>query len=66
MKLNELVRSIPTWMSREEREIYDKLTDLRSMSTFDEREQVIIEHLVRKSLVIKVESKGVAYVYPNI
>lgn len=66
MKLNELVRSIPTWMSREEREVYDKLTDLRSMSTFDEREQVIIETLVRKSLVIRIESKGVAYVYPNI
>lgn len=66
MKLNELVRSIPTWMSREEREVYNKLTDLRSMSTFDEREQVIIETLVRKSLVIRIESKGVAYVYPNI
>lgn len=65
MRLNELVRSIPTWMSAEEQEIYSKITELKSMGTFDEREQVIIENLIRKSLVIKVENKGVIYVYPN-
>lgn len=66
MKLNELVKALPTWMSNEEEAVLSKIKDLRSISTFEEREQVIIENLIRKSLVIKVENRGVVYVYPNV
>jgi hypothetical protein len=66
MRLNELVRSIPTWMSGEEQAVFSKIRDLTSISTFEEREQFIIENLVKKSLLIKVENQGTVYVYPNI
>jgi hypothetical protein len=65
MKLNELVRSIPTWTSNEERELLSKINDLRPLDSFQERDQVIIESLIRKSLLIKVASKDAVYVYPN-
>lgn len=65
MKLNELVRTIPTWISNEEQQVLDKIKGLEPASIFSEREQQIIENLVRKSLVITVTDKGNTYLYPN-
>lgn len=65
MKLNELVRSIPTWISNEEQQVLDRIKGLEPASIFSEREQQIIENLVRKSLVITVTDKGNTYLYPN-
>jgi hypothetical protein len=65
MRLNELVRTIPTWISNEEQQVLDKIKGLEPASIFSEREQQIIENLVRKSLVITVTDKGNTYLYPN-
>jgi hypothetical protein len=65
MRLNELVRTIPTWLSNEEQQVLDRIKGLEPASIFSEREQQIIENLVRKSLVIAVTDKGNTYLYPN-
>lgn len=65
MKLNELVRNTPTWTSNEEKTMLAKVNDLMLLNSFPEREQAIIENLVRKSLLIRVVSKDAVYVYPN-
>ena len=66
MKLNELVRSLDTWTSREERAMLEGLKGLVSMKTFEEHERFIIEGLIRKSLVIKVQgNNNETYIYPN-
>jgi hypothetical protein len=66
MKLNELVRSLDTWTSREERAMLEGLKGLVSMKTFAEHERFIIEGLIRKSLVIKVQgNNNETYIYPN-
>ncbi len=65
MKLNELVRKINTWTSNEEQQVLESLHEPRILTGFTEREQAIIETLIRKSLVIKVEGKYGTYVYPN-
>lgn len=65
MKLNELVRSLPTWVSNEEQSVLEKINGLQPLGVFSEREQQIIEGLVRKSLVICIQDKGNTYLYPN-
>ena len=66
MKLNELVRSLDTWTSHEERAILETLKGLVSIKTFQEHERFIIESLIRKSLVIKVQgNNNETYIYPN-
>lgn len=66
MKLNELVRNTLTWTSREEQDVLQRLTGLQPLTVFNEREQQIIEGLIRKSLVICINNKGNSYLYPNV
>lgn len=66
MKINELVRSFSTWTNSEEKSILEKIDRPMSVSGFTEHERFVIEGLIRKTLLIKVESKGVTYVYPNV
>lgn len=66
MKLNELVRGIDTWTSNEEQCVMDKIKDLTILENFSDRDRVVIENLIRKSLVIKVPSDGITYIYPNV
>jgi hypothetical protein len=66
MKLNELVRTLETWTSREERAVLEGLKGLVSIKTFEEHERFIIDGLIRKSLVIKVQgNNNETYIYPN-
>jgi hypothetical protein len=65
MKLNELVRSLDTWTSNEERAVLQRIDGLQPVSMFDDREIQIIEGLIRKSLVVRVENKGNTFIYPN-
>lgn len=66
MNLSEFTRGIEIWRSREEQEVLEQIKELTPLAAFQEREQAIIEGLIRKSLVIKVESKENTYVYPNV
>ena len=65
MRLSDVVRSLDTWTNNEEKSLLCKISELRALDTFTPHEKVIIEGLVRKSLLIKVSSKDIDYVYPN-
>lgn len=54
MKINELLNGFTIYTSLEEDKVLSKLQTPAYLSTFNEREQVVIENLVRKSLVIKI------------
>lgn len=54
MKINELLSDFSVFTSREEDAMLEKLQGAAYLNTFSEREQVVIEGLVRKSLVIKI------------
>lgn len=66
MKLNEFIRNIPVWTSHDEQQILESIKEPVPMASFTEREQTIIESLVRKSLLIKINGQNSVYVYPNI
>lgn len=66
MRVNEFVRRVDVWTSQEERQILETITEPRVIAGFNEREQAIIESLIRKSLLIKVQGKHSSYVYPNV
>lgn len=65
MKLNELILSFTIQMSNEENEIYEKLDTRTSLEQFTEREQFIIQSLIRKSLVSKIILDGQTIVVRN-
>jgi len=54
MKINELIQSFSIFTSLEEQQILKKLQNPAFLHVFSEREQFVIESLIRKSLVIKI------------
>jgi hypothetical protein len=66
MKVNEFVRRVDVWTNHEERSLLEGITEPRVLTSFNEREQSIIDSLIRKSLLIKVQGKHSSYVYPNV
>lgn len=65
MKANEFANSVHVWRTNEEQGVLDKITEPKVVESFEERDQSIIEGLVRKNLLIKVQGKYSTYVYPN-
>ena len=65
MKINELISSFVIQMSNEENVVYEKLDIRAPLAQFNEREQFIIQNLVRKSLVSKVIIDGQTLVVRN-
>jgi hypothetical protein len=65
MKLNELVGDFKIFTTNEEEKVLSQLDDIRPLASFTEREQTIIENLVRKSLVSKIQNKGSTLVMAN-
>ena len=65
MKLNELVGNFNIYTTNEEKAVLSKIDDIMSIDTFTEREQTIIENLIRKSLVSKVQRRGSTLVMAN-
>ena len=58
MKINELLGGFSIYTSLEEERVLKKLNSPMFLSDFSDREQVIIEGMIRKSLVIKLGSKN--------
>ena len=54
MKINELIQSFTIQVSNEENAVLEKLDRQLPLSLFTEREQFVIQNLVKKSLVSKV------------
>lgn len=65
MKLNELIKSFSIAMSNEESEVLNRIDGVQPLESFSEREQFVIEGLIRKSLVSKVHTKGSILVMVN-
>ena len=54
MKLNELIKQFTIAMNNEEAKLLKSLKGVIPLESFDEREQFILEGLIRKSLVSKI------------
>jgi len=66
MKVNEFVKKLEVWTSSEEKDLLESITEPKVLASFDERDRTIIDSLIRKSLLIKVQGKHSSYVYPNV
>jgi|LauGreDrversion4_2_1035121.scaffolds.fasta_scaffold318158_1 hypothetical protein len=66
MKVNEFVKNLEVWTSSEEKDLLESITEPKVLASFDERDRTIIDSLIRKSLLIKVQGKHSSYVYPNV
>jgi len=65
MKLNELIKSFEIYVTNEERSLLETIDKPVPLSSFTERDQVIINNLIRKSVVSKLLYKDIVMVMPN-
>jgi len=66
MKINELLHSFEIYKTNEEAEVLSKIgAKPHPLNAYSEREQVIIDNLVKKSLVSKIHNEGLFLVMRN-
>lgn len=65
MKLNELVGQVEIFVSNEEKDLLNDFKSVMLPEQFTERQQGIIESLIRKSLISKVYYKEKLYLVKN-
>lgn len=65
MKINDLIQNFEIFLTNEEKDILPKLQQLRLREEFTEREQYVIENMVKKSVVTKVKYNGETYLVQN-
>jgi hypothetical protein len=65
MQINELIQEFRIYMNNEEADLLETIDRPCLVETFNEREQTIIQGLIRKSLVSKVVKDGYAYIIRN-
>jgi len=65
MKLNELISEFRIAVSNEENQVLEAMEGVKPLDSYNEREQVIIANLIRKSLVSKVMYNGDTLVTRN-
>jgi len=65
MKLNELISDFEIYVSNEESALLKKMQTTQPMESFTEREQFIIENLIRKSLITKIVKNNQTWVVSN-
>jgi len=65
MKFDDLIKDFSIHISNEEKTLLDKISKPCYVESFSEREQYVIESLIRKSLLSKVYYKGSTVVIPN-
>lgn len=65
MKLNELIDGFEIYTTNEEKQELTQLEGMVPFATLSERQQVIINNLIRKSLVSKVRSNNGIMVVKN-
>ena len=63
MKINELVNN--TYKTNEEKSLLATFDGARPLGAFPEREQTIINNLIRKSIISKVQHNGTIMVMRN-
>ena len=65
MKINELIQDFPIQASNEEKAILSKLQEVKRLDHFVERDQEVIQNLIRKSLVRKIPKEDYTLVVVN-
>lgn len=65
MKLNELITSFTIALSNEESEVLASIKGVMPLDSFNERQQFVIENLVKKSVVTKIKNGNSYMVCPN-
>ena len=65
MKLNELIKNFEIYKTNEEEKILETIDGLCYMESFNERQQVIIDNLIKKSLLSKFIHNGKTMVLKN-
>ena len=65
MKLNELITEFDIYMTNEERALYEQLDNIVPLTSFNERQRVIVNNLIRKSLVSKIRNNNQIMVARN-
>ena len=65
MRINELIQEFTIQTSNEEKDMLSKLQSIKNLDTFMERDQEVINQLVRKSLVRKIDRNGSTMVVAN-
>jgi hypothetical protein len=65
MKLNDLISHFEIQTTNEETELLDKIEDVMIPEQFTEREQTVIENLIRKSLITKIVEDEKVYLVKN-
>ena len=65
MRINELIQEFTIQTSNEEKEVLGKFKSAKNLDTFMERDQEVINQLVRKSLVRKIEQDNSVMVVAN-
>ena len=65
MKLNELITEFDIYMTNEERGLYEQLEQVVPLISFNERQRVIVNNLIRKSLVSKIRHNNQIMVARN-
>lgn len=56
MKIHQLVKDI--YMTNEEKDLLETFDTARPLGSFPEREQTIINNLIRKSIISKVQTQS--------
>jgi len=65
MKINELLTDFKIFMTNEEKVEFDNLSAPTPLSSLTERQQVIMNNLIRKSLVSKIQTNNIIMVAKN-
>ena len=65
MRINELIQEFIIQTSNEEKDMLSKLQSVKNLDTFMERDQEVINQLIRKSLVRRMEKDGQTMVVAN-
>lgn len=65
MKLNELLIDFEIAKTNEESALLERMQGIAPFDNFTEREQVILQSLIRKSLISKIQRNGSTWVVKN-
>lgn len=65
MRINNLIDSFEIYTTNEEVEVLARIDNRTDYQSYTERDQVVIENLVRKSLVSKVNLNDQCWVIKN-
>lgn len=65
MKLNELISNFTIYRNNEEDKLLKSINCPMPIESFNERDRVVIESLVKKSLISKVRKHDIIFVVKN-